>query len=553
MPGVKLAPPSCDFLPPPITRFHLQHIARPANRLSAVLTAARVKELAVPALLAAGLGLRLWYVWALKWNAPNADEAVAGLMAMHIAEGKELPVFFYGQHYFGALEPYLNALLFRLAGLAPNLIYAFPVLFSLALVWLGYRIALSTYGGDVAVLSAALLSLAPAAFLFYALSAGGGFALAALLQLAAIWLFAQAYHARIGGWRVAAAFGLISGLLFWVWQLYMLLFVAFVLAWILGRRPIRLRASVAGFVPFVLGSFPLWLDNVRTHGATFSDGLGKFAGNFVIHRASLSGNLAPAAATGSAQGPLATVVAFADSLIQRRQAYAYMGEWLGDVILVLLVACGVLLYIYYAQRRSRERDINLTLLLVSLVLLAIGHALRYLIVVPFLLIPCAVSGWRRLLGRGASIIVFVAIVANLLTVQQTILHTFARDEWEPALTALQRNHLEFGYSDYWDAYPITFLSHEEVIVTALLRTPAGGRSDRYPKYATMVHSDVVGRAGMAFVLIPDDSPDRAAVFGPAAGPSCNAMRQSIPELQATLCWPVAGFAIQNGVLTRLAR
>src|SRR5689334_22259702 len=30
----------------------------------------------------------------------NADEALPGLMARHIAAGLERPVFFYGQHYF---------------------------------------------------------------------------------------------------------------------------------------------------------------------------------------------------------------------------------------------------------------------------------------------------------------------------------------------------------------------------------------------------------------------------------------------------------------------
>ena len=38
-----------------------------------------------------------------------ADEGVVGLMAMHILEGRELPVFFYGQDYLGALEAYLES------------------------------------------------------------------------------------------------------------------------------------------------------------------------------------------------------------------------------------------------------------------------------------------------------------------------------------------------------------------------------------------------------------------------------------------------------------
>ena len=37
------------------------------------------------------------------------DEAVVGLMAKHISEGRELPVFYYGQPYLGSLEAFLVA------------------------------------------------------------------------------------------------------------------------------------------------------------------------------------------------------------------------------------------------------------------------------------------------------------------------------------------------------------------------------------------------------------------------------------------------------------
>ena len=42
---------------------------------------------------------------ALRWGAGlNSDEAVPGLMAMHVAAGTDWPVFYWGQHYFGSLE-----------------------------------------------------------------------------------------------------------------------------------------------------------------------------------------------------------------------------------------------------------------------------------------------------------------------------------------------------------------------------------------------------------------------------------------------------------------
>lgn len=46
----------------------------------------------------------------------DSDQAVVGLMAKHLAEGRAFPLFFYGQHYMLAVEPWLAAPLFRVAG-----------------------------------------------------------------------------------------------------------------------------------------------------------------------------------------------------------------------------------------------------------------------------------------------------------------------------------------------------------------------------------------------------------------------------------------------------
>jgi hypothetical protein len=46
----------------------------------------------------------------------DSDQAVVGLMAKHLAEGRAFPLFFYGQHYMLAVEAWMAAPLFRLAG-----------------------------------------------------------------------------------------------------------------------------------------------------------------------------------------------------------------------------------------------------------------------------------------------------------------------------------------------------------------------------------------------------------------------------------------------------
>jgi hypothetical protein len=61
--------------------------------LAAICAASRLPQLRSPNLLADG------------------DECVLGLMAKHVAQGKEFPIFFYGQHYaFSPVETVVSAL-----------------------------------------------------------------------------------------------------------------------------------------------------------------------------------------------------------------------------------------------------------------------------------------------------------------------------------------------------------------------------------------------------------------------------------------------------------
>src|SRR5213082_2341714 len=46
----------------------------------------------------------------------DSDQAIVGLMAKHLAEGRAFPLFFYGQHYMLAVEPWLAAPIFKVAG-----------------------------------------------------------------------------------------------------------------------------------------------------------------------------------------------------------------------------------------------------------------------------------------------------------------------------------------------------------------------------------------------------------------------------------------------------
>ena len=69
----------------------------------------------VLALLAIGLATRIYGAWCFRFNL-NPDASVVALMVKHMAEGRDFPVFFYGQAYMGTFEPMVSAALCRLFG-----------------------------------------------------------------------------------------------------------------------------------------------------------------------------------------------------------------------------------------------------------------------------------------------------------------------------------------------------------------------------------------------------------------------------------------------------
>ncbi len=70
----------------------------------------------------------------------DGDETLVGIQAEHILRG-ELPIYFYNQPYMGSLEAYIMAAIFAIAGPSVWTLRAEPILLSLAVVWLTWKLA----------------------------------------------------------------------------------------------------------------------------------------------------------------------------------------------------------------------------------------------------------------------------------------------------------------------------------------------------------------------------------------------------------------------------
>ena len=164
----------------------------------------------------AGLGYRIFAV--LRGIPPtNSDEGTIGLAALHIADGRAFPVYFYGQHYMGTLEAYLAAPIVALTGPSvlalrvPNLVlYAVFLL----VMWLLTR---RLYTAWFATFVVGVLALGSDRILRNQLIAGGGYpeinpAGAALVLLSVVLATRRSIP-------LYGLFGLIAGLMVWDDQL----------------------------------------------------------------------------------------------------------------------------------------------------------------------------------------------------------------------------------------------------------------------------------------------------------------------------------------------
>src|SRR6266487_5044459 len=70
----------------------------------------------------------------------DGDEALVGIQAEHILHG-ELPIYFYNQPYMGSLEAYIMAGIFAIVGPSVWALRAEPILLSLIVVWLTWKLA----------------------------------------------------------------------------------------------------------------------------------------------------------------------------------------------------------------------------------------------------------------------------------------------------------------------------------------------------------------------------------------------------------------------------
>ncbi len=480
-------------------------------------------------LLAAGLKLALLLAGRFPFN---ADEAIVALMARHILQGAR-PIFFYGQAYMGSLDAFLVAAGFAVFGQQVWVIRLIQGLLYLGVLALTGLLGRQAFGSPrVGALAMLLLAIPVVNVTLYTTVSLGGYGEALLLGVLSLCLGLRlARQMRAGGlgrWYEWLLLGLLTGLGLWAFGLALvfslpalvyLLWLSFqplegappeaALTWRARWRQVWQRAGLLWLVLGVgglLGALP-WLVYALQHGF-----------------AQLLHELGGGAIAGTEQMPWIFRVGkhlmgllLLGSTVTLGFRPPWSADWLGlpllpFVLMLWMAVIGFLLRTLrrpgpYRQAQALLAGVMATLL-AAFVLSPFGAdpSGRYFVplTIPLALFAAAaIERWRVRWGRKAYALAALLLIYALWGTLQ------CAGRYPPGLTTqfyspsqvdmryidglqefLRQQGETRGYSNYWVAYPLAFLSGEELIFTPRLPYHLDfahtERDNRYAPYNELV-------------------------------------------------------------------
>ncbi|MCI5064242.1 hypothetical protein MRY87_00805 [bacterium] len=465
-----------------------------------------------------GLLLRLDFLIASDFVI-DSDEAIVGLMAKHIVDGEPIPVFYYGQHYMGSLEPLLLSVLFLCFGEEPALIKVVPLFFSLLFIGISFLIGRELGGRRVGISSALLTAVAPSTLLVWSAKARGGFIEIVVLMAYALYLtltlFPSPHRQRavissIDFWRKVALIGLLLGFGWWVNN--QVVYVYPVIGGMILFRVIRDSDEQKSLMPTLfftaligvffalLGSLPFWIYNLQYDFASLAQIFRDGHADVGAHLAGFFRDAFPILL--GAKRYWQTAPAFPYSvelsylLISLISVFALVGGMRGKNAAHALVALfGV--------------GITATTVFVMSPYGYLSQAPRYLLPLYIVIFPVMAGGigmlrrWSKPLSSGV-LICFLGIhlfsaygngraIPGEPFVSEG--ERVSRDHG-PLLTTLRELQISHVQTNYWIGYRLAYES-DEAITFSLFQEP---NQIRIPRYEERVHPD--DRSHLPFVLVP---------------------------------------------------
>ncbi|MDZ4765454.1 MAG: glycosyltransferase family 39 protein [Chloroflexota bacterium] len=460
----------------------------------------------------------------------HSDEAVVALMARHILAGAR-PVFFYGQAYMGSLDAWIVASAFQIFGESVLSIRIAQSALYLLTVAVTYGVTRRLTGRtDAAFIAGLLLAIPPVLLALYTTATLGGYNEVLLFGGVVWWMgFSVTHNARasLPRWLllgVCAGVGWWSNALIVAYALPAGLLILLDLARSIRQRDsAAIRQTLIGIgaaaLAFLVGSAPWWVFNVENN----------FAGLSFL--------------TGSTGSAFAGADVFTLPLEQRLIGLFLLGlptliglrfpwspAFFAPIVGVIVLASFVIAVVRLARRDNRIEPLMnpdargyvlVTILIFCLIYFASRFSFdptgRYFLPLALPLLVAFSVGVVALKARALQIAVVALIVgyfaAGQISAATTLppglttqfnLDTHIPNDDDAALIAyLEAEGLTRGYTNYWIAFRLAFLSGERLIYSAALPykpdltyTPL---DQRYPFYRDAVNA--AARAGELVAIV----------------------------------------------------
>jgi hypothetical protein len=431
-----------------------------------VKAARLLPRLVLLAVLAGGVALRLDF--AHRATLFLGDQNVVPLMALHIEQGRDFPIYFYGQHYMGGIGPYVVAVFFALGGASDFMVSvamtAFSLLWMLALYLLFGRL-INKWAGVVA---AAVVAFGPLGLVRISAEPWVGhmsiLGYGTLILYCGVRLNDCDCTSRVE-WSCLLGMGALAGLSIWTNPIsapFLIVGLALLAARLLRMRltPARLLRLGVGFLAFLVTVSPVIVTGARY-------GLAALFG----FRASTIENVPKVAAV------------LAERYVPQYLAAGAL-TWPMVAVHVLALAVLVVGFLVGLARRNkavvRAGLVPLLLLLVYLPFfltnpLAAAYGARYFLI---FCVPIAAAFAFPLVYRRAWVSVAAVALVTLIAVANTVaclaaargkaseLIAARRAERAALVEQAQAAGLRHVMLDTADSYALTWIAREQVIFAA---------------------------------------------------------------------------------------
>lgn len=211
----------------------------------------------------------------------SSDEGIIGLMAMHILKG-EFPIVFWGQPYMGTLEAFIDAPLIFLLGANAISVRIYPFVCSLLFMYLTYKLAAKIYNREIGLITLLLLAI-PVPYLSECVffCPGNNIGTVVLGSITLLISYNLVFERDVKNKTLwYAVLGFILGLGFWYHMLIVSYIVVVIALLFLKDKLLIIRRNFWVFTAlFILGSFPIFLFNIKNNYITFygiTSGVGKY-------------------------------------------------------------------------------------------------------------------------------------------------------------------------------------------------------------------------------------------------------------------------------------